>query len=721
MLLAGCAMEAGDLGPEATETTEQALAIGQDPLATGVSVSTLSSFPNSNADCAFLGCDGFAPTAYATGTRRGRGSNSQLALDRNMYLGDINGDRNTDLIQHEDKRLFVSRADLNYTEISHLTLPSTIQRLIIGDFYGIGWDQVCAVTASHLYCFGIDPDANQEELRLWFRTTTPPIAASDDIIVGNFDADVADEMFIYNKSSGAYKMLEYRDINSVKQLASKPGWTPGNLNGRITANMEIRAGDYDGDGRSDLVAINSARSLLAFISVTSNGNDTFWWQFTTSGNNIGSNEEYFLAKVNGDAKDDLVLHNKSTGAIRFQRIEWNDNSPRALSTSTGQLHVLANSQLRPSASTNMAAPRDNMFLLVNDQTLYSYASATSGSGQDTYWWGWNRLAPNNHYGWPSTKVKKVLNVPCKFSNSNSEPITSGELESMRKRLRDFYWETTFGRIDLQFEATGWVQLDYPSTDVDKDARANTAKKCAAAAGKNRSDYDIVVAVTNRNDIDAGASGSLVTLPTSWWDVFYAAHEIGHALEMMHTKNDSPSFDAAGPKSTYGNPWGVMSAGEVGFPYLNTLGKKEGPNHSAPSLSRFETLPNARIKTLATGFSKQKVWLSAVNRPATGEYNELRIQDAGHSDKVYSLEYRERSGFDRNIPRDTVIIHHTTIGTDGRLLTEQDGVHQAFANRSSRDWNTAERQPGEVFTRGNFGSIKILRFVNHMAEVEITPH
>jgi hypothetical protein len=116
--------------------------------------------------------------------------------------------------------------------------------------------------------------------------------------------------------------------------------------------------------------------------------------------------------------------------------------------------------------------------------------------------------------------------------------------------------------------------------------------------------------------------------------------------------------------------------------------REGPNLTAPNLAQFDALPNSRIKTLDVGYSKQKVWLSAINRPATGDYMELRIQDNNTPDKVYSLEYREQSGFD--------------------------------ASKSSRDWNTSERQPGEVFFDDDLGSVKVFRIENQKAEVEITP-
>lgn len=713
LALLGCGAQAESFGTEEVEATQERLAMDQDPLATGVSITSLTKLPGTNLDCADLGCEGFAPTVSYTGGRRGRGSNSQLALGRNLYQGDINGDQKTDLIQHESKRIFVSQNDVNYTEISHLTLPESIGRLVIGDFYGAGWDQLCALTASNTYCFGADP-SRSHELRLWFRMGSAPIAADEDVIVGNYDPDAADELFIYNKSTGAYRMLEYGVVNGDQVLASKTNFTPGNLNGRLGANMQVRAGDFTGDGRTDLIAVNATRQVIAFAAATSGSNHTFWWNFTTASNAVASNEEYFLAKVNTDAKDDLVLHDVSTGATRFKKVEV---SAPLLDTSTGQLHVLPNSKLRPSWGPLAAAPRDNMVMLVGDQTYYSYASATSSGGQDTYWWGWNRGAPNNHTGWPSTQVRKVLYVPCKFSNDNGEPVSDAVLAKNYDRIRDFFWENTYGRRDLQYESTDWAQVSFSSTSDEAKERSIIGEQCARAAGKVPKDYDVVVIIKNLNQGDAWNSGRYAVMPPNRWDTFYTVHEIGHAMGMTHTRNDSPSFRDA--DSPYGNPWSFMSA-SVGFTYNNPLGLAEGPNMTAPNLSVFSALPSARIKTLPSGFSKQKVWLSAVNRPATGEFNEVRIPDNEDPTMVYSAEFREVSGFDKNIPRQTVILHHTTVGDDGRLITQQDGVYQLHENRHSRDWNTSERQPGERFTTPRMGTLEVLRFVDHMAEVEITP-
>lgn len=718
--LFGCGAEAsmGELEP--TEQSKQAVALGLDPVAAGVSVSI--SDRAGSFDCDSLGlCEGFAPIVYQPAERHGRGSNSQLALGHNLYLGDIDGDMKTDVIQHDDHRVFVSNGRVAPAEVGHLVLPDTIDRLIVGDFMGIGWDQLCVLSSAAAHCFGADPSKPDEGLRLWFRQVSNPIAAAEDVIVGNFDADLGDELFLYDKASGEYRMLEYRAISGVKQFAAKTSYSPGNLTNRIGTNMGIRAGDYNGDGRTDLLAFNGQRQMIAFKSVYANDKDTFWWMFTTAGNIFSASEEYSLASIDSDGKDDLVLHDQTTGALRFKRVEYNDGNPRLLTNSTGQLHIAANSHLRPSRGHIGAPNRDDMYLLEPNR-LHAYAAATTDSGNDTYWWTWSKAPPPNDGGWPSTKVKKVLYVPCMFSDNGTKTISDTLLDEVPNRVRDYYWELTMGRLDLRPERTGWVQIADSSTSAVAGDRALTGKACAQASGKDYRDYDMIVAIKNVPNGDDWTSGQWSVVYPGAFDVFFTAHELGHQLGMDHSSNDSPLWPAG---DNYGNPWNVMSAG-VGFKYLNDLGVNEGPGITAPGLRVLGATNARRIKVLEPGYAKQTVMISAVNRPAAGFYNELQIKRNDSTKWMYSVEFRERSGYDRDIPRDTVIIHRTRTGaedgliTSGALQTEQNGQTDLYANRYGRNWVNSERQPGESWSYDTVGTVKVLRFVDNMAEVEITP-
>ena len=129
------------------------------------------------------------------------------------------------------------------------------------------------------------------------------------------------------------------------------------------------------------------------------------------------------------------------------------------------------------------------------------------------------------------------------------------------------------------------------------------------------------------------------------------------------------------------------------------------------------MPSRRISFVPVGGASRTVILSALNRPATPHFLQIQIKadDAADPLTYYSVEYREPSGFDRAIPRPTVLIHR--VRPTGRKVRLAMDDPAGFSR-----WSSAERLAGESWTNTDFGTIKVVSIdpAQHRAEIQLTP-
>jgi FG-GAP-like repeat len=205
-----------------------------------------------------------------------------------------------------------SKTDFDKTGILHLYARRPISRVLTGDFHGDGYDQTCLVLDDgSLECHGISTD--RRELWWWF-TQGNFVGSNDDAIVGDFDGDRRDDILVYNRSGGAYRMYSVKGDHFFN---ATPQFSQGNLSGVATANIRLRAGDFNGDGRDDIMAVNSWGQVLYYTSVFDGANHTFWWAFTTRSGFVSGDDQVLNARIDDNAADDVVLRNRVTGATRL--------------------------------------------------------------------------------------------------------------------------------------------------------------------------------------------------------------------------------------------------------------------------------------------------------------------------------------------------------------------------------------------------------------------
>ena len=327
-------------------------------------------------------------------------SNTQERLPDDVFFGDVNGDRSVDFLEINGGKMVSRRTDFGATVITDdvLDLSGRIIKVFTGDFAPVGRrergkDQVCAVFAdASLKCWAISDDGRS---MWWWFTQGSFIAANEEAMVGDFNGDGRQDVMVYRPSDGNLRLYTLR---SDGFFFDPLPFTLGNLSSLNRANKQIRVGEFgQSSSRSDLLIIDPAtRSIYRYdTAIDASGNLTFWWAFTAS-SFFSSSEDVTVANVAGQTTDDIVYRNRSTGAYRFTKAAVSGGTLTPITNvSVGQLPTTANGRVYWAKagvfSETGNAVRDDAFYISNAWLVRTDAR-WSGS-QLTYWWAYSKPAP----------------------------------------------------------------------------------------------------------------------------------------------------------------------------------------------------------------------------------------------------------------------------------------------------------------------------------------
>jgi hypothetical protein len=645
--------------------------------------------------------------AIASSSKRTRGTNTQALVPNNIHLADVNADGWTDFLQYSSNKIFVSNTDFDKTGILHAYLGRPIKRMLTGDFHGDGYDQTCAILDTNaLQCFGIGAD--RRELWWWF-TQGSFIGDNEDAIVGDYNGDRREDILVYNRSNGQFRMYALQGDYFFYPM---PAFQVGNLTG-LSAGMTVRAGDFNGDGRDDVMVVNGYRQVIYYVSVFDGTNNTFWWAFTSNGGVVGADDQVSVARVDNNAVDDVVLRNRVTGATRFFRMEYqNGNLPALTGVSTGQIATYANAQvfwgiMHGALSEPGAYYREDAMVFLNDYNMFVRSDARWDGSAYTYWWIYNQYAPNNHAGWAPFTAKPWLILKCKFADRPEEPqpnqffrelFTSGGSGG----TVDYFRDISYGSWDLSGNALSdtWYTMSVTLAQAGALDRYGKTQKCVEAYGGSTAGYVNVVALINAQ-IDSGFHGRVLLDPGAW-NVTFAAHEMGHGFGFGHSYDDTSrrAADWSGP-GEYWDHWDIMSAMNV-FTFANHNRLTAGPEMNAPYKTKNGWIPAHRMTRLVPGTTRQSVTLNlaSINRPEGN--GALMVRVGSNDNDYYTIEYRMKSGWDQGIPRDTVLVHQVLNGVS-RLITA-GGV---------------ERLPGSSYTFASGFNLRVNSFATQGYTANVT--
>ncbi len=145
----------------------------------------------------------------------------------------------------------------------------------------------------------------------------------DQVYVGDFNGDGVDEVAIFNGVDWAipYLGLLVSDGNDGLRLVARydgdiPGW------GGFARNDQFLVADLNGDGKDDLIVVNTDDWAIPYIGLLRSTGNGFWMTHRYDGDipgwgGLARHDEFFVGDLNGDGRDDLVIFNGQDWSMTY--------------------------------------------------------------------------------------------------------------------------------------------------------------------------------------------------------------------------------------------------------------------------------------------------------------------------------------------------------------------------------------------------------------------
>lgn len=266
--------------------------------------------------------------------------------DRQLYVGDFNGDGKTDVFR-ADQTGNGSQYNAWFSATDHNTwdsfsgpseaLGGSNRRVYFGDFDGDGTSDVLLARADTLYGNRVYISQGNGNWQTWSSGLDYWLGgANRQIHIGDFDGDGDDDIL---RIDGGGNGQQY---NLLLESDGTGGWTPhfNSPNRYLTgSNRAIYVGDFDGDGTADLFRADgggNGSQYNAVLTYTGSG------QWNIYGGALpvalapnGQNQhELHLADFNGDSRTDIALANWTGDGRTANRLilaesgyQWDVSSP----------------------------------------------------------------------------------------------------------------------------------------------------------------------------------------------------------------------------------------------------------------------------------------------------------------------------------------------------------------------------------------------------------
>lgn len=636
-------------------------------------------------------------------------SNTMDRLPYRLAFADLDGDGLASLVQAgRPNKLFAFDVDFEGSPISHIYTTHELRRLVVGEFGTNGGtqdgrDRVCATFTDHGFrCY--TQHRTTGEL-VWVFTQANFIADDEHAVVGDFTADGFDDILTYRRSTGEVRMFSRTD--NLPYFRLTPDMSPGNLLNFDLRNKRLLAGEFNGLPGTDLLVENPTNGqVIRFSSARQSGTDrrTFHWIFTSRTGVIGANERASVARIENRDRDGLVLHNRDTGRLRFKRAEY-DNGwlPDAPNLAAGNLTRIQGASGRLHFAPMSRHPgepggtiRDDVIFFNAGAGMLQRFSARWDGQQYTYWWAYNKHRPRLNTGWRQIQRDPWRVVVCRFRDLPSVPQGVAWWERLFVRsepgsLADYFWEMTYGTVDLSGSKVHGVFRLRESSDVigpgwDRITARDACRRAAARSGVLLPASKVIYYLNGGAGSGVFSDGQgNVMANTNLHSPAYLVHEMGHAYGL------DDSADYVGTR--YGDRWDAMSWARVacydGNPQFATTHQGDclrsgtaptGPGYNAGNRISLTTggLPGTRVRTLVPGATRttSTVRVAALDRPeamVSGAHGHgvmavrIRVPDGPvqecnpdwtcrQTGNYLTVELREANGWDAGFDQDAVFVH-----------------------------------------------------------------
>lgn len=295
-----------------------------------------------------------------------------------------------------------------------------------------------------------------------------------------------------------------------------------------------------------------------------------------------------------------------------------------------------------------------------------------------------------------TGTSRWVVLGCKFPDVASVPHPMSYYAGMYRNtfpsLPDYWREVSYGQLNVTGEAFGWFTLPHNQATYFNGLTLEwweivtdcTAQADAAVYFPDYQGISFVLNDTITNSAWGGPiswtfDGVTKTYAANWMtrllsnDMAYFQHEMGHGYRMRHS--------ASAQGDVYGNVWDIMGGAVTSCaandPVYRCVGQYPAAFHRA-----HWTIPWLDGRVYEAGPGTHSVVLSPATRPTAAGYQMIRIPIDGNAVHYYTVEARERVGYDAGLPGDAVILYEADDSSNTRPITIVDPCGGPFCDGNS---------------------------------------